>query len=286
VRIVAVIASLACFVGFGLWVLGRKRRFFLWAAPGLLAIVLMVLATWFPLPRLLVVAMFGLIALALGALIDTFVASASASAPPLGRALVTLLVVYVAARAGLYGVKHWLVESFSIPSATMQPTLLVGDHVMVKKSVRDLHRGDMVVFRYPPDPTIHFIKRVVAIAGDTVEIRSNVVRVNGVALPQTPSSQACPKGSEQTSSACQVLEERAGDHAYAIMLDGPYDSDGNPVTVPPGHVFVLGDNRNNSRDSRVWGFLPVQNLTGVPTVTFFSQSPAGDIRWDRIGHAL
>ena len=124
-------------------------------------------------------------------------------------------------------------------------------------------------------------------AGDTVEIRSNVVRVNGVALPQTPLSRACPKSSDgQTSSDCQVLEEHSAGHAYTIMLDGPYDSDSNPVTVPPGHVFVLGDNRHNSRDSRVWGFVPLHNLMGAPTVTFFSLSPAGDVRWNRIGHEL
>jgi signal peptidase I len=239
------------------------------------------------LPRLLLVALVGGLAVAVASLIDTFGATASTAAPPLGRALVTLLVVFVGVGSGSYGVKRWLVESFSIPTATMQPTLLVGDHVMVKKSVRDIQRGDMVAFRYPPDPSVHFLKRIVAMAGDTVELRSNVVRVNGIALPQTPLSQACPRATHgETSSDCRVLEERAGDRSYTIMLDGASDSDSNPVTVPPGHVFVLGDNRNNSRDSRVWGFLPVQNLTGVPTLTFFSLSPAGEVRWDRIGHAL
>jgi signal peptidase I len=290
VGIVAVVAAILCaqpFTGLGLWVLGRKRRFLAWLVPSLLAEVLLVVGVWAVLPRLVVVASVGLIVIAVGSIIDTLVARSSAAAPSTKRALVTVLVAFVCGRAALMGVKHWLVESFSIPTATMQPTLLIGDHVMVKKSVRDIRRGDMVVFRYPPEPTIHFIKRVVAMAGDTVEIRSNVVRVNGIAWPQTPLAQACPKGTDgQTSSDCQVLEERAFDHAYTIMLAGPYDSDSNPVTVPPGHVFVLGDNRHNSKDSRFWGFLPVQNLTGVPTVTFFSVSPDGDVRWDRIGHAL
>jgi signal peptidase I len=287
---VAVVAAILCaqpFTGLGLWVLGRKRRFLTWLVPSLLAEVLLVVAVWFVLPRLVVLASVGLIAIALGSIIDTLVARSSGAAPSTTRALVTVLAAFVFGQAALLGVKQWLVESFSIPSATMQPTLLVGDHVMVRKRVRDIRRGDMVVFRYPPEPTIHFIKRVVAMPGDTVEIRSNVVRVNGIAWPQTPLAQACPKGSDgQPSSDCQVLEELAGDLSHTIMLEGPYDSDSNPVTVPPGHVFVLGDNRHNSRDSRAWGFVPVQNLMGVPTVTFFSQSPAGEIRWDRIGRAL
>jgi signal peptidase I len=286
--ILAVVASLLCaqpFAGLGLYVLGRKRRFLAWAVPATLAEVLMIVGAWTGLSTLFLVALGAILLLVLGSFVDTLMARSSSAAPSFRRALVTVLLVFVGGRAALYGVKQWLVEGFSIPSAAMVRSLLVGDHVMVKKKVDDVRRGDMVVFRYPPDPSITFIKRIVALGGDTVEIRSNAVVVNGVALPQSPRSEACPP-SNDTQGDCRVLEERGDAHLYTIMLDGPFSSDFHLVEVPPGHVFVMGDNRNNSKDSRVWGFLPVGNLIGVPTLVYFSLSPGGDMRWDRVGRRL
>jgi len=142
--ILAVVASLLCaqpFAGLGLYVLGRKRRFLAWAVPATLAEVLMIVGAWTGLSTLFLVALGAILLLVLGSFVDTLMARSSSAAPSFRRALVTVLLVFVGGRAALYGVKQWLVEGFSIPSAAMVRSLLVGDHVMVKKKVDDVRLG-------------------------------------------------------------------------------------------------------------------------------------------------
>ena len=128
---------------------------------------------------------------------------------------------------------------YRIPSEAMAPTLVYGDFIVTKTYVyarTQPKRSEVIVFRYPEDPSIPFIKRVVAVAGDTVAIKNKVLYVSG-----------------------QAVEE-----SFTQWLDGvnPYAENFAETLVPEGHVFVLGDNRSNSKDSRYWGFLPRGNIIG------------------------
>ena len=285
----AVLATLVCFqplAGVGLYVLGQHRRFAMWTIPAIIAETTMIVAAWNAWSWIFVVAGIMMISLGIGSIVDTFVASSSIAAPPFRRALVTVLSIFVCERAALYGVRNWLVESFSLPSAAMAPTLLVGDHIMVKKKVDDIRRGDIVVFRYPPQPSVNYLKRVMALAGDTIEVRANDVFVNGIAVAQSPSSEACPGAkASQAAEGCRLIHEQSDGRAHDIMLDGSFNSDMATVKVPAANVFVMGDNRNNSKDSRVWGFVPAENLIGQATFIYLSLSPDG-AHWDRVGRRL
>jgi signal peptidase I len=289
-RWLAMVATLLClqpFAGLGLYVLGRTRRLLFWVVPSTVACTLMLVAVWMVKPTLFLIAAGATVLLMLGSLADTIVAAPSVSAPTFRRALVTVLIIFVAERAGFLGVKRWLVEAFSIPSGAMAPSLLVGDHIMVKKKTSTIQRGDIVVFRYPPDPEIMYVKRIVAVAGDMLAIRSDTVFVNSAALPQSASPEKCPRlGENQADVDCRLAQESTGLRSYAIMVEGDFNTDLSPITVPAGHVFVLGDNRHNSKDSRAWGPLPETDLTGLAVFVYWSQGQAGEIRWDRIGQRL
>jgi len=285
----AVLATLICLqplAGVGLYVLGRHKRFAMWTIPSILAETAMIVAAWNAWSWLFVVAGILMIPLVIGSLVDTFVASSSIAAPPFRRALVTVLAIFVCERAALYGVRNWLIESFSIPSAAMAPTLLAGDRIMVKKKVGDIRRGDIVVFRYPPQPSINFIKRVMALAGDTIEVRANDVFVNGIALTQSPSAEACPRlKARLPAEECRVIHEQSGGRTHDIILEGLFNSDMAAIKVPAANVFVMGDNRNNSKDSRVWGFVPAENLIGTAAFIWLSLGPDG-AHLDRVGQHL
>jgi len=157
--------------------------------------------------------------------------------------------------------KTFIFQQFRIPTSSMEDTLLVGDHLMVNKfifaplqpepirailPVRDVSRGDVVVFKYPDDPEMPFIKRVIGLPGETVELRRRQVYINGTALDET-----------------YKFHKRRG------RLDPRTDSHG-PVTVPDEMFFVLGDNRDNSRDSRFWGFVPQDYLMGRALLIWWS----------------
>jgi signal peptidase I len=287
-RWLAIVATLLClqpFAGAGLYVLGRTRRILFWSVPSTVAYVVMLAGVWTVKPTLFAIGVGAMGLLILGSLVDTIVVAPAAWTPTFQRALVTLLIVFAAERAGLHVVKRTVAEAFSIPSGAMMPSLLVGDHIMVKKDTSSAGRGDMVVFRYPPDPKVTFIKRVLAVAGDTIEIRADAVFVNGAALSQSASSEKCPESGANPAD-CRLVQESTGLRSYAIMIEGSFDADLSPITVPPGHVFVLGDNRHNSKDSRVWGPLPEKDLLGLAMFVYWSQSQAGQIRWDRFGRRL
>ncbi len=173
------------------------------------------------------------------------------------------------------------VQAFQIPSGSMLPTLQVGDHILVNKflygirlpfagtrlvPLTDPRRGDVVVFTYPVDPSKDFIKRVIGVAGDVVEIRDKHVYING----------------------------QAWEDPHAYFVDGPALVRGSstrdnfgPVTVPPGHVFVMGDNRDRSYDSRFWGFVSLQEIEGKAFFIYWSWGGEDRwVRWDRVGHVI
>ncbi len=182
-------------------------------------------------------------------------------------------------------VRGFVVQAFRIPSGSMEPTLLVGDHLLVNRLSYEMklpftdivlfdlgspERGDVVVFRYPQDRSKDFIKRVIGIEGDTVEIRNKVVFVNGRRIEGTHA----------------FFEDKAIIPASLSARDNF-----GPVTVPKGCYFVMGDNRDRSYDSRFWGFVKKDDLVGRALVLYFSLDSQPDdflhyIRWDRIGEII
>ncbi|HEU4442103.1 MAG TPA: signal peptidase I [Burkholderiales bacterium] len=188
--------------------------------------------------------------------------------------------------------RSFLVEPFKIPSSSMVPTLLVGDFILVNKFTYGIRlpvanrkivalgspqRGDVMVFRFPEDPSLDYIKRVVGLPGDRVEYRNKKLSLNGSPVPLRQVDDYLSK--ERMQFSRRFVETLNGaEHEILLDEDAPagmmpgrafphagncnYNSSGVACTVPPGHYFVMGDNRDNSSDSRVWGFVPDENIVG------------------------
>ncbi len=178
-------------------------------------------------------------------------------------------------------IRTFVVQAFKIPSGSMLPTLQIGDHILVNKFLyyfQPVERGDIIVFKFPQDETRDFIKRVIALPGETLEIRGKQVIINGKPL----------------------------DEPYAVYGDWPVSRLGErdrlgPMVIPPDRLFMMGDNRDHSMDSRVWGFLDLHKVKGKAFVVYFSVrsddipyasalmsvyhvlSHPGLVRWGRIG---
>lgn len=177
-------------------------------------------------------------------------------------------------------VRGLVLEAFKIPSASMLPTLQIGDYLLVNKlrygvripgSRRWLVRydrprpGDVIVFTNPKTPTVTYVKRVIAVEGEVVEIRDKELLVNGV-----------PR---QVPSAVFTQRER-------LQAETHRDNIG-PLVVPRGRVFVLGDNRDHSFDSRFWGFVKMIDVEGKALAVYWSaDGDEGSVRWDRIGKVI
>jgi len=195
--------------------------------------------------------------------------------------------------AAAIGVRAFYMEAFKIPSGAMLPTIAVGDHIMVAKWRKQPARGDLVVFIYPVDPSKDFIKRVVALAGDQIEVRGGTLYVNGA--PATDGAgEPCGLWDydelrdtwAQKPAVC--VPEKLDDRRWVVAQSprDPAARDLPPTDVPPGHVFVLGDNRHNSQDSRFWGPLPIENIKGKPIFIWWSAGEPEGTRWSRIGRRL
>jgi signal peptidase I len=187
-------------------------------------------------------------------------------AEALGVALLLALVI-----------RTFVVQAFKIPSGSMLPTLQIGDHILVNKFIygprievpltqysfgqlpglREPRRGDVIVFVYPKERDKDFIKRIVAVEGQTVEVRGTRLLVNG-----------------------SVVEDP---NAHYVKRDhvayGPYQ-------VPAGHVFVMGDNRDESYDSRFWGPVPLEDIKGLALVIYWSWGGENWVRWNRLGRLV
>jgi signal peptidase I len=170
--------------------------------------------------------------------------------------------------------RSFLFEPFQIPSGSMLPTLKIGDFILVNKfdyglrlpvlgdtvvEVGEPKRGDVMVFKYPEDPRINFIKRVVGIPGDTVEYRNKIVYINSEAQTLT---QAMPDGSPILPPLTEESSEQLGDREHRIWRRMTQGRDFGPIQIPAGQYFVMGDNRDNSNDSRVWGFVDDSLIVG------------------------
>jgi signal peptidase I len=225
--------------------------------------------------------------------------------------------------------RSFVFEPFRIPSDSMMPTLLDGDFIIVNKyayglrlpvinrkflAVGEPQRGDVVVFRWPVDPSTNFIKRLVGMPGDHVEVHDNLIVVNGQPVPFYV-------GPHRYNDGCYVnfslAREQLGSHQHEAMFcpvgidrqpllpacnrsgvrgyvcgdeDAPGSSRMAPFVgdVPPGHYLMMGDNRDNSDDGRSWGYVPEENLVGRATRIWFNWDPrrAGGPIWSRIGSAI
>jgi len=175
-------------------------------------------------------------------------------------------------------VRTFVVQAFKIPSGSMIPTLSIGDHILVNKFVYGIKmpftdwvmvpisqpkRGDVIVFKYPEDESKDFIKRVVGLPGDVVEVRDKAVYVND-----------------------KLADTSRTQHTDPTVHQDRRDNFG-PVTVPPGAYFVMGDNRDQSLDSRFWGFVKEQKIRGKAFLIYWSWDGADSwVRWSRIGRMI
>lgn len=177
-------------------------------------------------------------------------------------------------------IRSFVVQAFKIPSGSMLPTLLIGDHILVNKFLYGLRlpypldtmivhwgqpqRGDVIVFVFPRDPSKDFIKRVVAVPGDTLEVRHKQLYINGV--------QADDPHATFADAEREIL--------------GPRDNFG-PIQIPPDKFFAMGDNRDRSHDSRFWGFVDISEVKGKAFMIYWSWD-GGDrwVRWERIGNLI
>lgn len=202
-------------------------------------------------------------------------------------------------------IRTFIVEAFRIPTGSMESTLLVGDFLLVNKAVYGAQvpgtgvqfpafstpeRGDVVVFIPPHEPDKNYVKRLVGVPGDTLEMRDKVLYLNGEAQAEPYVQHSDASG--MAISLPSMLWQRE------FLVPGidpetyrPTRDHWGPIVVPPGKVFVLGDNRDDSEDSRYWGFVDMQALKGQPLFIYYSFDPGmvrpfpwlTQIRWDRIG---
>lgn len=197
--------------------------------------------------------------------------------------------------------RSFLVEPFRIPSGSMMPTLVEGDFILVNKYEYGIRlpvlnrlvignetpaRGDIIVFRYPEDPSVPFIKRVIGIPGDHVTYRNQTLYLNGSAVAQEPEGMVANAGGMLGLPALQLVED-LGTGPHRIYLDPVRPGQEADLVVGEGEYFVLGDNRDNSRDSRYWGLVPDRNLIGRAFFIWMNFSlKSGGIDWKRIGTIL
>ena len=228
------------------------------------------------------------------------------------KSIVGALAIFLVLRA-------FLIEAYRIPSGSMIPALLIGDWLFVNKAIYGAHvpftevslpafrepkRGDVVVFvspyqadeaQYGRDPTPTLVKRLVGTPGDTVYMRKGILYVNGIAQRQGYGAQEQDPGMANSVDPLFDWQKKAGlkSSRLGAAPTQPTHDDWGPLVVPPRRLFMMGDSRYNSKDSRYWGFVPRENVRGKPLFVYYSYNADDsdrplpmltDIRWSRIGH--
>ncbi len=218
-------------------------------------------------------------------------------------------------------VRTYVFEPFRIPTGSMVPTLQIGDHVVVNKASYGLwlpttlievpflesayvasryelldwgdpERGDIIVFRYPRKPELNYIKRVVAIGGDKISVKDNQITLNGVEQPRTFIDRYTFTDDRCSDMTTKRYVEDLGGLEHELLtnasMPGPLSTTRKEIVVPEGHVFVMGDNRDNSEDSRAWGFVRMDQIKGKAHFVWFSLAscPTSHVRPDRIFEGL
>lgn len=193
---------------------------------------------------------------------------------PAIQSLITIIVVAVF-------LVTFTVQPFRIPSGSMEPTLLIGDFLLVDKQITadsmgslvlpspTIHRGDVIVFHFPVNPEVHLVKRVVGIPGDHLRLRGGHVYVNGLRLDE-PYAIYRPTGPDNFRDNFPRLQNADPDIDSRWWVRMRKLIDDGDLIIPAGNYFVLGDNRNDSEDSRYWGFVPRENIVGRPLLIYFS----------------
>ncbi|HLE41145.1 MAG TPA: signal peptidase I [Nitrospirota bacterium] len=205
-------------------------------------------------------------------------------------------------------IRQFVVQAFKIPSASMVPTLRIGDHLLVNKFVygapvdipftnitlfhmpgfRKPQRGEIIVFKFPLDEDKNFIKRIVGVPGDKIQIKKGKLLINDEAVPLSDLGTYDDKDQSSGSfsfSRAELLEEQLGAVKHHILyLHDQSDANFGPELVPKESVFVMGDNRDNSQDSRVWGFVKYHKILGRALIIYWSWDGNDSwVRWKRIG---
>jgi signal peptidase I len=207
--------------------------------------------------------------------------------------------------------RSFLVEPFKIPSGSMIPTLLVGDFILVNKftygirlpvinkkiiEVNQPKRGEVMVFRYPENPSLDYIKRIVGVPGDTIAYRGKRLEVNGAPVETSPAGDYPVLETGLSLQKFSLFTEKLGESNHVMMVDPDippvilssvrqfshrencrYNDEGFSCTVPPGHYFMMGDNRDSSSDSRYWGFVPEDHIVGKAFFIWFNFGEFGRI---------
>jgi signal peptidase I len=198
--------------------------------------------------------------------------------------------------------RSFLVEPFRIPSGSMMPTLLIGDFILVNKFTYGIRlpvlhdkiielnkpkRGDIVVFRFPKDPSVDYIKRVIGVPGDKVAYYQKQLYINDQPIKQISLGTYQGKEEGETLADLEQLTEDLTPVEHSILIRHNQPTIETVYTVPQGHYFVMGDNRDNSNDSRYWGTVPEENLVGKAFFIWMSWNlEEGGIIFNRIGTVL
>ncbi|GGG62682.1 signal peptidase I [Edaphobacter dinghuensis] len=210
-------------------------------------------------------------------------------------AIQSLLVIMVTA----IFIITFVIQPFRIPSGSMEPTLLVGDFLLVDKQITTpgssgwifptprIHRGEVVVFHYPVNPTMHLVKRVIGLPGDRIKLRDGHVYVDDVLLsePYAVYRPSAPDVYRDNFPRLQSTDPDVDSRWWIRMRSLIHDGE---LTIPPDNYFVLGDNRNDSEDSRYWGLVPRNAIVGEPLLIYFSlqQPSASEVAMARSSNAL
>ncbi|MBV8801863.1 MAG: signal peptidase I [Gammaproteobacteria bacterium] len=199
--------------------------------------------------------------------------------------------------------RSFLYEPFRIPSGSLEPTLLTGDFILVNKydygvrlpvihkkifSFNEPKRGDIIVFRWPPNPSVDFIKRVIGLPGDHISYIDKTLYINGNKIPQTLLENTTNLDGSGDTLQVEKKEEDLMGIKHAIFQNPNRENDDlKDIVVPENMYFVMGDNRDDSADSRYWGFVPERNIVGKANVVWMSwNSQEHNVRWKRMGQLV